>query len=107
MEASRQIDPRQRADLLLRDLRKSRSGLSGREAERRLIQYGPNEIRRREGAGHVEGQRTTIPSASSRRLSSAPVICLRAPVRLIRWPRGNEDESVVWPRARNRRGPQS
>ena len=53
MDARRAIDPRERADLLLRDLRSSRSGLSPREAQRRLDQYGPNEIRRREGAGHL------------------------------------------------------
>jgi magnesium-transporting ATPase (P-type) len=65
MEASPKVDPRQRADLLLRDLRSSRSGLSGREAVRRLMQYGPNEIRRREGAGHVRAlaQQFTHPLA--------------------------------------------
>ncbi len=64
-EASSGVDPRQRADLLLRDLRSSRSGLSGREAQRRLIQYGPNEIRRREGAGHARAlaQQFTHPLA--------------------------------------------
>ena len=55
MEASSkvEVDPRQRADLLLRDLRSSRSGLSAREAQRRLVQYGPNEVRRRERTGHL------------------------------------------------------
>ena len=55
MEASSkvEVDPRQRADLLLRDLRGSRSGLSAREAQRRLVQFGPNEIRRRERTGHL------------------------------------------------------
>jgi len=48
-----EVDPRQRADLLLRDLRGSRSGLSAREAQRRLVQFGPNEIRRRERTGHL------------------------------------------------------
>ncbi|HEX6470264.1 MAG TPA: cation-transporting P-type ATPase [Streptosporangiaceae bacterium] len=43
------FDPRERVELLLRDLRSSRSGLSGREAARRLIHYGPNELRRRGG----------------------------------------------------------
>jgi magnesium-transporting ATPase (P-type) len=43
------IDPRERVELLLRDLRSSRSGLSGREAARRLVHYGPNELRRRGG----------------------------------------------------------
>ncbi|HYM44627.1 MAG TPA: cation-transporting P-type ATPase [Solirubrobacteraceae bacterium] len=37
------------AALLLRDLRSSRTGLSSAEAARRLLQYGPNELRRRGG----------------------------------------------------------
>jgi magnesium-transporting ATPase (P-type) len=51
--------------LLVRDLRSSRSGLSPREAQRRLDQYGPNEIRRREGAGHLRAlaQQFTHPLA--------------------------------------------
>jgi magnesium-transporting ATPase (P-type) len=53
VEARGVVDPLERTDLLLRDLRSSRSGLSLRDAQRRLDQYGPNEIRRREGAGHV------------------------------------------------------
>ena len=44
-----EIDAEEAADLLLRDLRSSRHGLSEREAQRRLIQYGPNELRRRGG----------------------------------------------------------
>ena len=36
-------------ELLLRDLGGSRSGLSSLEAQRRLAQYGPNELRRRGG----------------------------------------------------------
>ncbi len=47
------IDPEERLDLLLRHLGTRRSGLRAREASRRLQQYGPNEIRRREGAGHL------------------------------------------------------
>ena len=47
------LDPEERVDELLRDLRSSRDGLSAREVERRLAQYGPNEIRRREGSGHL------------------------------------------------------
>jgi magnesium-transporting ATPase (P-type) len=43
------LDPEEGVDLLLRDLRTSRTGLSAREAERRLIQYGANELRRRGG----------------------------------------------------------
>lgn len=43
------VDPEERAKLLLRDLRASRSGLSSHEAARRLVQYGANELRRRGG----------------------------------------------------------
>ena len=39
----------EREDLLLRDLRASRSGLSSREAERRLVQFGANVLQRRGG----------------------------------------------------------
>jgi calcium-translocating P-type ATPase len=46
------IDATEPIDRLLRDLRSSRSGLPGREAARRLIAYGPNELRRR-GGHHV------------------------------------------------------
>ncbi|MTE14276.1 HAD-IC family P-type ATPase [Nocardia sp. CT2-14] len=42
-------DPTERIDLLLRDLRSSRTGLTDREARRRLVQVGPNELRRRGG----------------------------------------------------------
>ncbi len=42
-------DPRERVELLLRDLRGSLSGLSSREAARRLVHYGPNELRRHGG----------------------------------------------------------
>lgn len=42
-------DPEEAADLLLRDLRSSRTGLTTAEARRRLLQYGPNELRRRGG----------------------------------------------------------
>jgi calcium-translocating P-type ATPase len=41
------LDPTEHLEVLLRDLRSSRSGLSAREAQRRLIQYGPNELRAR------------------------------------------------------------
>ena len=41
------IDPREARDLLLRDLHSSSHGLSQREAERRLLQYGRNELVRR------------------------------------------------------------
>ena len=43
------LDPEEAADRLLRDLRSDREGLSGTEADRRLLQYGPNELRRRTG----------------------------------------------------------
>ncbi len=39
----------QSAELLLRNLRSSEHGLSSREAARRLLQYGPNELTRRGG----------------------------------------------------------
>ncbi|MGH2835121.1 MAG: cation-transporting P-type ATPase, partial [Solirubrobacteraceae bacterium] len=42
-----QPDPEERVALLLRDLRAARSGLSAREAQRRLTQYGFNELVRR------------------------------------------------------------
>ncbi|MEF9887314.1 cation-translocating P-type ATPase [Streptomyces sp. P9-A4] len=43
------LDPEERAELLLRDLRSSRDGLTSREAARRLVHYGPNMLRRRGG----------------------------------------------------------
>ena len=43
-EASTTADPRQSLITLYRDLRTSASGLSGREAQRRLLVYGPNEL---------------------------------------------------------------
>jgi calcium-translocating P-type ATPase len=42
-------DPEEHVALLLRNLRATSSGLSSREAQRRLVQYGPNELRRRGG----------------------------------------------------------
>jgi calcium-translocating P-type ATPase len=42
-------DPREPLNLLFRDLRTSESGLSGREAQRRLLVYGPNELPRSSG----------------------------------------------------------
>jgi calcium-translocating P-type ATPase len=44
------LDATEGAELLLRDLRSSRAGLTSSEVERRLVQYGPNELRRRGGA---------------------------------------------------------
>jgi magnesium-transporting ATPase (P-type) len=49
-EAPVEVDATEGLDLLLRDLRSSRTGLTTREADRRLVQYGPNELRRRGGA---------------------------------------------------------
>jgi calcium-translocating P-type ATPase len=43
-------DPREPISRLLRDLRASPNGLSSREAERRLVAYGPNELRRHGGS---------------------------------------------------------
>jgi magnesium-transporting ATPase (P-type) len=43
-------DPREPIELLLRDLRARRDGLPAREAARRLVMYGPNELVRRGGA---------------------------------------------------------
>ena len=48
-DATDHVDPEERTELLLRDLASSPSGLSSREAARRLIQYGPNTLRRRGG----------------------------------------------------------
>ena len=42
-------DPREAVELLLRELRARPDGLSSREAERRLVAYGRNEIVRRAG----------------------------------------------------------
>ena len=42
-------DPREALTLLYRDLRATPRGLSEREAQRRLISYGPNELRRHGG----------------------------------------------------------
>ena len=46
------IDVTEPVERLLRDLRSSRAGLSGREAARRLVVYGPNQLHRR-GGHHV------------------------------------------------------
>ncbi|HLY82360.1 MAG TPA: HAD-IC family P-type ATPase, partial [Acidimicrobiales bacterium] len=45
-ESNGNFDPREPTDRLLRDLRVRRDGLSQREAERRLVVYGPNELHR-------------------------------------------------------------
>jgi calcium-translocating P-type ATPase len=43
------LDPTEAAEGLLRRLKSSYEGLTSREAQRRLIQFGPNELRRRGG----------------------------------------------------------
>ena len=43
------LDPTEAVELLLRDLKTARDGLTSREAQRRLVQFGPNELRRRGG----------------------------------------------------------
>jgi calcium-translocating P-type ATPase len=43
------LNPEEAATMLLRDLRSSRRGLSSRDASRRLVQYGRNELRRQGG----------------------------------------------------------
>ncbi|WP_406499884.1 cation-transporting P-type ATPase [Streptomyces sp. NBC_00846] len=48
-DGRRGLDPEEAAELLLRDLRSSRAGLTSVEAGRRLLQYGRNELRRRGG----------------------------------------------------------
>jgi magnesium-transporting ATPase (P-type) len=46
---STRTDSREPLSSLFRDLRTSTLGLSGREAERRLLVYGPNELPQRSG----------------------------------------------------------
>ena len=43
------FDPSERIDLLARDLRTSLDGLTAREADRRLVVFGPNRLERRRG----------------------------------------------------------
>ena len=43
------LDPTETVERLLRDLKTGRDGLSSREAQRRLVQFGPNELSRRGG----------------------------------------------------------
>jgi len=47
------FDPEERLDVIFRRLGTSRSGLSAREARRRLEQHGPNAIERRQGPSHL------------------------------------------------------
>ncbi|MGZ5312861.1 MAG: HAD-IC family P-type ATPase, partial [Solirubrobacterales bacterium] len=48
MATEPQLDPEERLDVLFQHLGTRPDGLGSREAARRLRQYGPNEIRRRE-----------------------------------------------------------
>jgi hypothetical protein len=43
------VDPTDRPEALLRDLHSVAGGLSTREAQRRLVQFGPNVLARRGG----------------------------------------------------------
>ncbi len=60
-----QVNPEERLDLLFQHLGTRPSGLGRRQAERRLQQYGPNEIRRREERSHLRdlGRQFTHPLA--------------------------------------------
>src|SRR5271165_3117904 len=49
VRSTTEVEPTERVDVLMRDLRASPRGLSEAEAQRRLIQYGPNELTRRGG----------------------------------------------------------
>jgi calcium-translocating P-type ATPase len=48
-EPSPRLDPTEASERLLRRLKSSVDGLTPREAQRRLLQYGPNELTRRGG----------------------------------------------------------
>jgi calcium-translocating P-type ATPase len=48
-----QINPEERLELLRQHLGVGRGGLGSRQTQRRLQQYGPNEIRRREQRSHA------------------------------------------------------
>ncbi|MCX4759021.1 cation-transporting P-type ATPase [Kitasatospora purpeofusca] len=54
------LDPEEAAELLLRDLHSSRVGLTSVEAQRRLLQYGGNELRRRGGRRRMPRTGSTI-----------------------------------------------
>ena len=70
------IDPREPADLLLRHLRTTRSGLSVREAERRLLTEGPNELTRHTGATWPRElmRQLTLPALRASRLYPAEAL---------------------------------
>jgi calcium-translocating P-type ATPase len=67
------LDADESVELLMRDLRSTASGLSTREAARRLLQYGPNELHRRAGAQWPRelGRQLTHPLALLLWLASA------------------------------------
>ena len=48
-----EVNPEERLDLLLQHLGTRKTGLGRRQAERRLQQFGPNEIRRQEERSHL------------------------------------------------------
>jgi calcium-translocating P-type ATPase len=48
-DSPKEVDATETVELLLRDLRSTREGLSSSEAARRRLQYGPNELSRRGG----------------------------------------------------------
>ncbi len=53
MEPEPHVDPEERLELLLQHLGSGSEGLGTRNAARRLEQFGPNEIRRREERSHL------------------------------------------------------
>ena len=58
-----QPDPTERVERLLRDLRTTRDGLSSSEAERRLLQYGPNVLSGAAGGAGRASSRPVRPPA--------------------------------------------
>lgn len=72
------FDPEERLDLLLRDLGTRRGGLSAREAERRLQQHGPNELTRRQSAGHLREIRRQLTHPLAALLWAAMALALVA-----------------------------
>jgi magnesium-transporting ATPase (P-type) len=84
--ATPRIDPTERVELLLRHLRGSPTGLSSREAERRLLQYGPNVLARRGGR--------TWPRQLTRQLTHPLAILLWAAAALA-WVAGIEPVAVA------------
>ena len=56
-DRGRPVDPLKSIDRLLHDLRTGRDGLSDREAARRLVVFGPNELVRRAGRSWLRDPR--------------------------------------------------